>query len=272
MILSQKQINAMRELGPLLGYILALTAQAAKPGVTLIALDTFAYARIKQARVKAAFLNHQGYRYATCLSRNDALVHGIPNNERIRTGDVLGIDIGLKNKGVFVDSALTIIIGKPRLEDARLLQVTESALMAGIAKVRDGVHLGDVQAAIADVITQARLGIVRDLCGHGIGPALQMDPRILNLGEIGTGPILAAGMALAIEPMVTLGDWHVVTDPDAWTVRTADGKNAAHFEHTILVTKKGAEILTKRPQNATLEAYARILGRIGRVEVEPTHE
>jgi methionyl aminopeptidase len=262
MKLNEKQIHTMRRIGPLLGWVLALTAQAAKPGITLAALDAFAYERIKQARVKAAFLNYKGYRYATCLSLNDALVHGIPNNERIRTGDVLGIDIGVKDEGVYVDSAHTIIIGVRDAQDSQLLKVTESALMAGIAQVRDGVHLGDVQAAIAQVITKAHLGIVRDLCGHGIGPELQMEPRILNFGERGTGPILNAGMALAIEPMVTLGDWHVVTDPDGWTVRTADGKRAAHFEHTILVTQKGSEILTSRPQNATLSAYARVLGRM----------
>lgn len=260
MILNPEQIKSMRAGGKVLGWVLALTAQKVAPGISTLELDRFAYRLIIESGMQPAFLGYQGYRFTSCISVNDVVVHGIPDQTLLQPGDLVGIDLGVLYQGIYTDSALTVAVGKPTSEDARLLAVTQEALGLGIAAVKPGVHLGDVQAALQKPVEAARFGIVRDLCGHGIGTGLQMEPRIPNFGTPGKGIILKPGMALALEPMVTRGNFAVTTAPDDWSVVTVDGSRAAHFEHTVLVTAAGVEVLTKRPPHATLNAYARVLG------------
>lgn len=260
MILEHSQIDRMSAAGNILGWVLSLVAQKATVGASTQELDRYAYELITSAGMRPAFMGYHGYRWATCLSPNDAVVHGIPGPETLSSGDLLGIDIGIHHVDIYVDAAQTVGIGTISRADKTLLAITRQALEAGIARIRDGVHLGDVQAAIGEKIEGRGFGIVRDLSGHGIGTKLQTEPRILNLGTPGTGPILKAGMAVAIEPMVTAGDWRVKVDPDGWTVRTLDKSRAAHFEHTVLVTKTGHRVLTKIPARASISSYARVLG------------
>jgi methionyl aminopeptidase len=174
------------------------------------------------------------------------VVHGIPNPEKIISdGDIVGLDFGVTYRGMITDSAISIIAGKPKTKgQIQLLQDTEMSLQAGIAAVHDKVRTGDIGAAVEDSIKHRSYGIVRDLVGHGVGHEVHEDPNIPNYGRANTGPWLDKGMTIAIEPMLTLGKESVYIAPDGWTVLTSDGSRSAHFEHTVLITSTGAEILT----------------------------
>jgi methionyl aminopeptidase len=178
---------------------------------------------------------------------NDEVVHGIPSKYRtIEEGDIVGLDFGVTYKGMITDSAISVIAGKPKTKGhIDLVKRTEEALHIGIKAVHDKVRTGDIGAAIQTFLEQYPYGIVRDMVGHGVGHQVHEDPNIPNYGQPDTGPWLEKGMTIAIEPMVTLGTHQVYIDKDGWTIKTADGKWSAHFEHTVLITDKGAEILTK---------------------------
>jgi methionyl aminopeptidase len=196
---------------------------------------------------KPAFLGYYGFPDVICTSVNDEVVHGIPRSDKIiNDGDVLSLDFGVTYKGMITDAAITTIVGgTANAKVKKLVSITEESLMAGINTLHDGVHVGDIGNAIESVLKQGKYGIVRDLVGHGVGHELHEDPNIPNYGRSGTGPVLTAGMTIAIEPMVTLGSYRVFMDKDGWTIHTSDGSLSAHFEHTVLITKDGAEILTK---------------------------
>ncbi|HEU5187172.1 MAG TPA: type I methionyl aminopeptidase, partial [Candidatus Saccharimonadales bacterium] len=194
----------------------------------------------------ASFLGYQGFPDVICISVNHAVVHGIPNERSFKPGDIIGFDFGVTYKGMITDSALSLCIGQPNNQQKTLLQQTERAMYAGIEQVKNGVRTGDIGAAVEKILSAAKLGIVRDLVGHGVGHAVHEDPNIPNYGPAGKGPTLKAGMTIAIEPMATLGGDDVVVDRDGWTVLTADHTLAAHFEHTVLVTQDGYEVLTER--------------------------
>jgi methionyl aminopeptidase len=181
-----------------------------------------------------------------CISVNEGIVHGIPNNIVFKDGDVVKLDLTLGHKGMIVDSAITVVAGSNNNADVtRLIEGTKKSLDAGIAAIKgSGTRVGDIAAAVQKVLDQYKLGIIRDLVGHGVGYDIHEQPNVPNYGIAGTGPVLSAGMTIAIEPMATLGDWQINMSKDGWTITTRDGSLGAHFEHTVLVTEKSAEILT----------------------------
>jgi len=243
---SSAKLRVMRKGGQELAKVIQAVARLAKPGASLLDLDRQAELLIKKTEGTPAFKGYRGYPFATCLSVNTEIVHGTPRAYHLKQGDLIGIDIGLLYRGFYLDSALTVPIGKVSSEDKKLLRVTYEALWEGIRLVRPGVRLGDIQAAIQHRIEEQGLTIVRDLCGHGIGKNLQEEPQIPNFGKAGTGPILKEGQTFALEPMVSFRSAHTTVKADGWTVVTLGGDKAAHFEHTVAVTKTGALVLTKR--------------------------
>lgn len=237
----------MREGGQMLVQVLDLLERQLKPGLSTKGLADLARDELKKLGGRPAFLDFEGFPEVLCVSLNDEVVHGIPSPKRqIKPGDVVSIDFGVINKGLIVDGAATFFAGdQPPADVRRLLAGTQRALAAGVAAVHgDGTRVGDISAAVGEVLNSYQLGIVRDLVGHGVGDQMHEEPNIANWGVAGTGPTLSAGMTISIEPMATLGDWQVGMLKDGWTVVTRDGSLSAHFEHTVLVTERGAEILT----------------------------
>lgn len=247
LVKTPQEIAALRESCRMLAQVLSILKQEITPGMSTGDLDARARQEIKALGGKPAFYGYQGFPGAVCISLNDEVVHGIPSPKRIiEDGDLVSIDGGVGYKGMISDSAFTVIAGESSADKKRLLAQTEASLNAGISVVTDGVHIGTIGAAIEDVLSRGSLGIVRDLVGHGVGRSLHEEPDIPNYGRQGTGRQLQAGMAVAIEPMATLGGWKVSMDRDGWTIRTRDGSLSAHFEHTILITGDGHEVLTAR--------------------------
>lgn len=242
---NQHAIESMRRAGQVVGAILYELREMVRPGITPLELDRQARQITDAHGALPAFLGYQGYPATICVSVNDVVVHGIPHTEPVKAGDIVSIDAGAIVDGYYADAAISVGVAPVEHEDQRLLDVTRAALAAGVERARAGIHLGDVQAAIGEVIDRAGFGIVYDLTGHGIGRALHEDPSIPNFGKAGTGPVLQAGMTICLEPMVTRGRPDVDMDADGWTIRTKDGSRSAHFEHTVLVTPAGGEILTQ---------------------------
>ena len=243
---SATEILAMRESGRMLATILGLLKLQVQPGVSTKDLAVIAKRELDAYGAGAPFLGYQGFPDVICISLNDEVVHGIPRPERIiQDGDIVSLDFGVNYRGMITDSALTLIAGKPRSKKhLDLIKYTEQSLTAGISIVHDGVRTGDIGAAVQKVLSAHNYGIVRDLVGHGVGHHLHEDPNIPNYGRPNTGPWLHEGMTIAIEPMATMGSERVVLEHDQWTVRTYDHSMSAHFEHTLLITSNGAEILT----------------------------
>lgn len=232
----------------MLATVLDKLKKAIKPGMSTKELAELAAAELKRLGGQPAFLNHDNFPDIMTVSVNEEIVHGIPSPKKIiKGGDVVGLDIGVINKGLNVDGATTVYVGSnPSAEVKRLLEGTEQALYAGIDAIKgDGTRIGDISAAVQAVLDKAKLGIIRDLVGHGVGDKIHENPNIPNYGVAGTGVALSAGMTVAVEPMASLGDWQIKTADDGWTVVMTDGSLGAHFEHTVLITEKGAEILTQ---------------------------
>jgi methionyl aminopeptidase len=242
------EIGAMRQSGRMLATVLTVVTQHVVPGISTKQLANVAAAELKSLGGKPAFLGYHGFPDVICISLNDEIVHGIPSPTRyLQEGDILSLDFGVSYQGMLTDSALSVIVGKPKTPaHQQLLDVTQQSLVAGMQSVRGGVRVGDISAAVEAVLTPGHYGIPRDLVGHGIGAELWEEPNIPNYGSAHTGPVLATNMTIAIEPMVTLGTHRITVDEDGWTIRTADGSLAAHFEHTVLILDDGAEILTQR--------------------------
>lgn len=248
-------IDALREGGRRLAAILRELAAAVRPGLATIELDRMAEQQIREAGGRPVFKgyradrNSEPFPASICTSINDEIVHAIPRRDRIlRAGDIIGIDIGMRwpdgGDGLITDTAVTVAVGEIDPRTAELLRVTRGALDAGIRVLRAGLFMGDLGHAIQQAIGAAGFAVVRDLVGHGVGRDLHEDPYVPNYGTLGQGAIIREGTVLAIEPMATAGGAAVRLDPDGWTWRTADGSLAAHFEHTVLVTQEGAEVLT----------------------------
>lgn len=249
---SPDEIDAMRRAGAIHAAGIEIMKNAARPGINTIELSELAAVHVKKSGAELAFMGYPGsagakpYPAAACISVNDAVVHGIPSeSEVLESGDVVSLDLGVKYKEMIVDGATTVTVGQVDERKRDLVETTKKALHAGLKQVKDGCHAGDIGAAIQEVIEAKGYGVIRDLVGHGVGYSIHEDPNIPNFGKKGKGPRLQAGMTVAIEPMATLGDYKVYIDVDRWTVRTRDGSTAAHFEHTVLVTKNGCEILTQ---------------------------
>lgn len=235
----------MREACRLTAEVRDLAAAAVRPGATTADIDAVVRNFCKERKVAASFLGYEGYPGALCVSINDEIIHGIPSPHRmIMPGDLVKVDVGVCKHGFNGDTARTVAVGvtDPKLLD--LVETTKKCLAAGIAAAGPGVHLGDVGAAIQEVAESKGYGVVRDYIGHGVGRTIHEDPPVPNYGKRGKGFILKPGMTIAIEPMITLGTYKVDVLEDEWTVVTRDGSMAAHFEHTVLITDDGAEILT----------------------------
>jgi methionyl aminopeptidase len=244
---TESEIEAMRESGRMLAKVLVFTKQHVKPAMNTKELADMAAAELKKLGGKPAFLGFQGFPDVMCISINDEIVHGIPKTSKIiKEGDIVSLDFGVNYQGMITDAAISMIAGNTKNQThQQLLKVTEKSLLAGIATVHDGVKTGDIGAAIEGVLNRYNYGIVRDLVGHGVGHHLHEDPNIPNYGQPNTGFRLSKNMTIAIEPMATLGTEKVYVAEDDWTVLSQDGSWAAHFEHTILITEDGAEILTQ---------------------------
>jgi methionyl aminopeptidase len=239
------EIAKMREAGRILARTLRTVSESIVPGkTTLLDLDTLAERLIRESGAVPSFKGYRDYPAATCISVNEVVIHGIPNERVLQEGDIIDLDFGVYKDGFHADSAWTFPIGKISPGAQRLLNVTRESLFQGIAKFRVGNRIGDVSSAVQKYVEKNGYSIVRDLVGHGIGRDLHEEPSVPNFGKPGRGAPIKEGMTVCIEPMVNEGTAKVVTLDDGWTVVTADGKLSAHFEHTVAVTKDGPELLT----------------------------
>jgi|SRR5579862_322518 len=236
----------MRRSGKVTSKVLTDLMKAARPGMTTAELDKLAEKGIRDLGGVPTFKGYHGFPASICASVNDEVVHGIPGSRVLRDGDLLSIDIGTTLEGFVSDSAATVAIGNISQSAQRLLDVTQECLMIGIAQMQRGNHVGDIGAAVQQHAEKNGYGVVRELVGHGVGRAMHEEPQVPNYGKRGTGVELRTGLVLAIEPMITEANHAVNILKDGWTVVTADGKLAAHFEHTIAVTDDGPKILTLR--------------------------
>ncbi len=249
-IKTESEIERLKRGGPVLARTLSEVATYVAPGVTTKELDTIAHRLITDAGYVPAFLNYkpEGARKpfpaSLCVSVNSEVVHGIPSGRVLKEGDIVSLDLGLNFEGVFLDHAITVPVGIISKKDALLLSVTKEALLAGIEEAVPGNRIGDISSAIQKIADKHKFGIVRGLSGHGVGRYIHEDPYIPNYGRAGKGERIEPGMVIAIEPMFTLGNDGVVELSDGYTIRTGDNSRAAHFEHTVLITEDGPEILT----------------------------
>ena len=241
-----QQLDCMRRSGALLYEVLCRLREAIKPGMSTAELDVYAEQLIRKHKAIPSFLDYQGYPASICASINDEVVHGIPSETAIlKEGDILSVDCGLILDGWQSDSAFTVGVGKISPENQKLIDVTEESFFKGIRKAIAGNHIGDIGHAVQAHAESFGYGVVRDLTGHGIGRNMHEDPSVPNFGRPGHGTRLRAGMTLAIEPMITMGDYHVAELEDGWTIVTEDGSFCSHYEHTIAINEKGLpEILS----------------------------
>jgi methionyl aminopeptidase len=244
---SPKEIDTMARAGRIVGATLELIRGAVRPGISTEELDARAEEFIRShPGATPSFKGLYGFPKTLCVSINEEIVHGIPSSRRVlREGSIVSVDVGVYLEGFHADAATTIPVGEIAPEAERLLTATQDALAAGIAQARLGNHIGDIGHAVQKVAEAAGFGVVRELVGHGVGQRMHEDPQVPNHGQPHRGPRLQVGMTLAIEPMITMGDYATRMLDDKWTVVTADGSLAAHFEHTVAITKDGPRILTR---------------------------
>ena len=244
---SPPEIERMARAGRVVADALALVGEHVRPGVTTAELDAIAEEYIVDKGGYPTFKGYRGYPAATCISPNDMVVHGIPGPYELVDGDVLSVDIGVTLDGFVGDSSFTFAVGEISPDAERLLETGQAALAAGVEQCRPGNRLSDISHAVQAATEAAGFSVVRSLVGHGVGRAMHEDPQIPNYGEPGRGPLLAEGMTFAIEPMITAGGPDVFVHDDEWSISTADGSLAAHFEHTVAITAGGPRILTAAP-------------------------
>ena len=256
---TEDEIELMRQANQLVGKTLGELAKHIKPGVTTLQLDKIADEFIRDHGAQPTFKgfpNPYGgpFPASICTSVNDVVVHGVPNAETVlKEGDIISVDCGTLLNGFNGDSAYTFCVGEVTDEVKKLLKTTKESLYLGIENAVAGKHLGDISSAVQEHCEAQKYGIVRELTGHGIGREMHEDPQVPNYGRRGNGVMLKAGMCIAIEPMITMGERSIWLDKDRWTIRTRDGKPAAHFEHTIVVRKGKAEILSSFEEVEQLE-------------------
>lgn len=258
------QIEIMREGGKILAKILDEVANAVKPGITTKELDELAQELIFAYGAKPAFLGFEGFPAALCASVNEVIVHAIPSGDKLKEGDIVGLDLGIlypfkecagcfmvaqcakpEVKGLFSDMAVTVPVGKASKEDYKLIEVAKTALEIGLEQIKPGNYIGDIGFTVQQYVEKQGFSVIRNLVGHGIGKELHEDPKIPNFGHKGEGPEIKPGMAFAIEPMIAAGGQELVKSKDGHGFETKDKSKTAHFEHTVVVTEKGYEILTQ---------------------------
>ncbi len=242
---SPQELAKMEVANRIVAEILAGVKERVQPGVETRELDELAEEMCRGRQVEPAFKGYRGYPRSVCISVNDEIVHGIPGPRRIKAGDLVSLDFGVKYQGYYGDAAVTVAVGEVDPRARKLLETTEKALYAGISQAKVGQRLTDISHAVQTVVEGAGFGVIREFVGHGIGRSLHEDPQIPNFGPPGRGPVLQAGMTLAIEPMTSMGAWKVRILKDGWTAVTEDGSYAAHFEHTVAVTQNGPWILSR---------------------------
>lgn len=243
-IRNESEVELLRQSGRLVGASLDLAESLVRPGVTTGELDREIEDFIRSHGATPEFKGFHGYPAAICTSVNEEVVHGIPGKRVLREGDIVGIDVGVRRNGYVGDGARTFAVGEVSEAALRIMRVTRDSLEAGLSVVREGVHLSDVSHAVQRLAEGAGFSVVRELAGHGVGTNLHEAPEVPNYGDPGFGPVLKAGMVLAIEPMINEAGPEVRTLDDGWTVVTADSGLSAHFEHTVAVAKDGVDILT----------------------------
>jgi len=241
---SEREVDQMARAGAVAAQTLELLREHVRPGVTTADLDRIADDFIRSHGGTPTFLGYRGYPASICTSPNDMVVHGIPGGYRLEEGDVLSVDVGATLGGFVGDSAYTFAVGEIASEAERLCEVAQAALAAGIDQARAGDRIGNVSAAVQRVTEEAGFSVIRSLVGHGVGRSMHEEPQVPNFGLPGRGLVLSEGMTFAIEPMITAGGPEVQLEDDGWSIRTADGSLAAHFEHTIAITLDGPRILT----------------------------
>ena len=245
-IKSEREIELMREAGKMVSMTHQYLKNFIKPGITTKELDRLAEEYIRKMGGVPTCKGYEGFPATLCTSVNDTVVHGIPDNYKLKDGDIITIDMVIGYKGYQGDAAWTYAVGEISDDKKYLMEHTEKALYEGVKQVKPGNRIGDISNAVEEYANKHHLGVVKELCGHGIGREMHEDPEVPNYGMKGTGPKLREGMVICIEPMLNLGTADIYMLDDEWTIKTDDGKPAAHYEHTILVTKDGYEILTPR--------------------------
>ena len=259
---SEEEVLLIKESAELLGKAHAEVAKWIKPGVVTKQLDKIADEFIRDNNGYPSFKGYNGFPSALCISLNETVVHGFPSQYQLKEGDVISIDCGVKLNGFHSDSAYTYPIGNVSSEVSNLLKRTKQSLYLGIEQAVEGKRVGDIGYAIQSYVERFGYGVVRELVGHGVGRNLHESPEVPNYGKRGQGPKLREGTVIAIEPMITLGKRSVVQEKDGWTIRTTDRKPAAHFEHTVLVRKGKAEILTTFMYMEEVTQNTTVLGRV----------
>ena len=245
-IKGEHEIELMRHAGMLVSKMHQFIKPYIKAGITNKELDRLCTKFIEDNGGVASCIGYEGYPCALCTSVNDTVVHGIPDDYKLKDGDIITIDVVIGYKGYQGDAAWTYAVGEVDDDKKYLMEHTEKALYEGIKQVKPGNRIGDISHAVEVYAHEHNLGVVEELCGHGIGTDMHEDPEVPNFGEAGTGPRLKPGMVICIEPMLTFGERYIYVEDDGWTIKTDDGEPAAHYEHTVLVTEDGYEILTPR--------------------------
>ena len=246
---SHGELETMREGGAITASCLRMLSESVRPGVTTRELDRMAEEFIRERGGAPEFKGYQGFTGSICASPNAMIVHGIPGAYRIKDGDIISLDVGVRYEGFVTDSAITVAVGEVPEETKALLRVTRQCLVAASEQVRTGRRLGDIGYAIQSVAEPKGYGVIRDLVSHGVGRKMHEDPQIPNYGQPGTGVRLQPGMTFAIEPMITLGSHDIrMSEWDGWSIYTSDGSLSAHFEHTIAVTENGPWVLTQEAE------------------------
>lgn len=239
-----EQLDKMRKAGILLEQVLNQVREQIEPGITTMELDQMAERLIRQAGAIPSFKGYQGFPATICASPDDTVVHGFPDKKPLKSGQIISVDCGLILDGWQADSAFTAPVGEIPEEVKQLIRVTEECFWIGAKQAREGNRIGDISSAVQAHAEKYGYGVVRDLCGHGIGTEMHEDPSVPNFGKAGRGVRLKAGMTIAIEPMIAMGTWRVYVKDDGWSVMTADHRPCAHYEHTLAITQGEPEILT----------------------------
>ena len=242
-IKSEREIEIMKEGGKILKELLLLLGEKVKEGVSTKELDKFAERFVKKNGARAAFKGYSGFPASICTSVNEVVIHGIPNDYRLKNGDIIGVDAGILYKGYYTDAAYTFSVGEIDELKKRLIEATQKSLISAINKARAGNRVSDLSNAVETTVVPYGFSVVREFCGHGVGKELHEDPQIVNYGPPNRGHVLKAGMTVAIEPMINAGGPDVETSDDGWTVITKDRKPSAHFEHTIAITPDGKPMI-----------------------------